>query len=203
MAKPSHIPSSQCKPNPQAVPERNSLEAIIRLYLSRKQQSACDAGPCLNTIIDFICGVNNDGHKSGEKYKKHPHQRRMTNTTVENAEAHLVDLDKMSFDSFEKLVSEVERRKKIPEKVDGFGNLAIYDFSLRFGKKYGILPAEFVYIHQGARTGAKILYGKGLLAVRPTGTKIPTEAFPKELQKLGAEEIEDFLCVMRPQLEKL
>lgn len=180
-----------------------SLAGLIIFY---RTNFAGDLAPehfeSLSTTLDFICGKPNGKTAPGEKYAKASHQRRMTVATVHAALQALNRLDACRFDDFDHLVEKV---REIVEKktVRGFGPLAIYDFSLRFGHKHRLLPEKFVYIQQGARDGAVGLRAAGCLQFANRDRKIPIEAFPPELQALGAMHIENFLCNMKEYLRNL
>ena len=72
----------------------------------------------------------------------------------------------------------------------------VYDTSLRVGAYLGLTP-RFVYLHAGARAGAKAL---GLNA----GTKkLAMSDLPHELQVLAPEEVEDFLCIYKKTMARI
>jgi hypothetical protein len=78
----------------------------------------------------------------------------------------------------------------------GVGELYHYDTSLRIGAYLGLSP-EAVYLHAGARQGAKAL---GLDAHEG---RVRVQDLPKPLQVLRPDDIEDFLCICKKQLASL
>ncbi|KMY52924.1 hypothetical protein AC623_02105 [Bacillus sp. FJAT-27231] len=73
-------------------------------------------------------------------------------------------------------------------KVNAFGELAIYDTSIRIGSYYVIKPTN-VYLHTNVKVGAKKLR----LDFRKKKLKI--DDFHIELQSMPSLELEDFLCI--------
>ena len=78
--------------------------------------------------------------------------------------------------------------------IDRIGALALYDIALRIGAFLGREP-ELVYLHAGARTGARALG----LSCRGRHALAPNE-FPKEFARLLPCEIEDCLCIYKIDL---
>jgi len=76
-------------------------------------------------------------------------------------------------------------------RIKGIGELYIYDTALRLGAQLGRRPRR-VYLHAGPRNGARSL---GCIDYRAKAVAV--EKFPPELQELSADQIENFLCVMR------
>jgi hypothetical protein len=77
-----------------------------------------------------------------------------------------------------------------------FGRLATYDLALRISAKRGLHPDE-VYLHCGSLEGAKNL---GLL--RRNG-RVAFDQLPPPMQKLTADQAENFLCRMKDELSPL
>lgn len=158
----------------------------------------------LQSIEDYICGKPGNAFykENGEKYyRRASHQAHMRNSTIEEVASVLKKIEselKKSKD-FEALYDEV---KKI--KVWGFGPLAKYDFSLRYGYKHGLKPEKYVYLHAGTLEGAKELKrlkpsmkwfnGEELLLV---------DDLPAPLQKLESIDIENLLCIFKERLKSL
>lgn len=88
-------------------------------------------------------------------------------------------------------------------KVKGFGELSIYDTSMRIASKLNIEPDK-VYLHAGARKGMEILEEKGYV---PEGTckkkYVEKKDLPLLLQALKEAEIEHLCCSMKKELQKL
>src|SRR5258706_6834509 len=124
--------------------------------------------------------------------KRHPHQRRLKRQVLESVRQHLLankhQLEHSS--SFEDIIHLV-RSCAVP----GFGELAIYDTSLRLAVRLNKLPMT-VYLHAGTRTGAVAL---GLKVDRAT---IPMVELPRPLQNLQPDDAENFLCIYKDHLAK-
>ena len=80
-------------------------------------------------------------------------------------------------------------------KVDNIGDLWSYDTDLRIGFKLRIYP-DVVYLHRGAREGARKLLGKKKIYGRYLSKDIFIERIP-ELNELECYEIENFLCDLK------
>lgn len=132
-----------------------------------------------------------------KNYKKHPHQRRISRETLDNAVC-----------SLEKKKEELAAAKTFPElyaivegiEISGYGLLARYDFAIRYGFNKDIAPEE-VYLHSGTLEGAKaVLPEKKRL--RP-GDVIKVKELPKPLQKLNGLHLENLLCIYKKELKRI
>jgi hypothetical protein len=82
--------------------------------------------------------------------------------------------------------------------IRGIGRLTAYDTALRIGAFRGLhLPPDAVYLHAGAKIGAKAMGFVG------RERAIPGRWFPKEFRSLEPYEIEHCLCVYRRELRRL
>lgn len=79
-------------------------------------------------------------------------------------------------------------------KIDGIGDLTIYDTATMIGCPNGVYP-EVVYLHAGTANGAKALGINGVTATKEQFVDI-CDAF----EKLEPIQIEDFLCIYKKQL---
>lgn len=88
--------------------------------------------------------------------------------------------------------------RKVRRKVRGIGRLTVYDTALRIGslRKLNLAP-EAVYLHAGAKVGAKAMGFAGRERAITRGH------FPKEFRSLKPYEIEHCLCVYRRELRRL
>lgn len=126
-----------------------------------------------------------------EKKQIHPHQR-VRNVPKAYPEVYekLKDFQPSSPDlTFEELYKEIE---SIIRPIPHIGNLAIYDITLRIGWKLPkpIKPSRYVYLHQGAKMGAQLLFGK---EIKPP--YIPLSEIEELVKPLTeAHHIEDYLC---------
>ena len=79
--------------------------------------------------------------------------------------------------------------------IRGIGALTIYDTAHRLGAHLNRSP-EHVYMHAGARVGAKALGLSG------SAGKLSKGAFPEAFQRLRPEQIEDCLCIYKADLQE-
>lgn len=100
-----------------------------------------------------------------------------------------------SFDEIYQIVTEC--------KVKGFGELSIYDTSIRIASHLNIEPDK-VYLHAGARKGMEILEEKGYVEEGSSKKKyIEIKDMPKPMQQLKAAETEHLLCSMKDRMTEL
>ena len=83
-------------------------------------------------------------------------------------------------------------------KVKGFGELSIYDTSIRIAKFKDIEPDK-VYLHAGARKGFEVLEEKGYIPEGASKKKFLTkDELPKEFQEnLKCYEAENIACLYK------
>lgn len=94
-----------------------------------------------------------------------------------------------NYTSFAELLNAVEGLK-----IEGIGNLTIYDTATMIGCPIGVYP-EVVYLHAGTADGAKALGINGATATKEQFVEV-CDAF----EKLEPIQIEDFLCIYKNQL---
>lgn len=176
--------------------EKLSLKDIVKEYKEKYRQLRTDE------LIYFKKLTSEESIKiasSGkcENKKKHPHQKRLKSSALENGSNVLCSNSKelTIYKDFDKLQSTVKRlidgnKTKNPDTT-GLGPLYIYDTSLRIASKLDIAP-NFVYLHAGALEGA----GK-LLRIRVKTEKLEINKFPEEFKELEAHEIENLLCLYK------
>jgi len=126
--------------------------------------------------------------------KRFPHQRRLPESVLKQVERKLVGAVALirrtrSFAELHGLVDQTIR------PIFGVGELMVYDTALRIGARLGLEPQE-VFLHSGTRVGARRL---GLDGSRRS---LPLAAFPAQLRRLPAQEIEDILCIYKDRLGK-
>lgn len=127
--------------------------------------------------------------------QKKSHQRKVRNEALREA-ANTLDTHSKHIDisgDFEELYDSIET---LIGGISGIGDLTIYDIATRIGIYKNIRPKNFVYLHAGAKKGA-IAIGV------PVQRRVPVTSFPSEIEKLGAAEIENFLCIEREALEAI
>lgn len=129
--------------------------------------------------------------------KVHNHQRRIGKEKLNQAAKialEYFDTQCPQFSDFDDIYSWVEKIA-IDERVKKIGVLARYDISLRIAAHCGI-KVDKVYCHAGTTKGAKALG----LDVK-NGDKLEPSCFPKPLQTLSADHIENFLCIYKDYLK--
>jgi hypothetical protein len=123
--------------------------------------------------------------------KRHPHQRRIPKRLLEHVEIKLQAVRRRlskaaNFAALHSLVDgEIGR-------IKGIGALTVYDIAHRIGAYFGKAP-ERVYLHAGARVGAK--------AFGITGDSFAPNILPKPFARLEPSEIEDCLCIYKAELK--
>lgn len=139
-------------------------------------------------IRNAAFAVNSNG-------KRYSHQRRLKSSTLEQAYVIMSDNIELIEDAqdFGQLIRRLEM---MLENTEGIGELYIYDTALRLGAYLGFLPQK-VYLHAGARTGARKL---GLDYRAPA---IEVSSVPEELRGLAPHEIEDVLCIFKDDFDSL
>jgi hypothetical protein len=122
--------------------------------------------------------------------KRHTHQRWIKSEVMEYVRQRLLgrQQDLPICHDFEKLHTIVSECA-----VSGFAILCIYDTAIRLGAYLRIKP-EYVYLHHGTRTGAITL---GFDRSRKF---IGIKELPEELQRMSADDIENFLCIYKDEL---
>jgi hypothetical protein len=165
----------------------STINELKREFLASNRQSDdwieyCRSQKALGDQA-FAAAVARDG-----RGKKHPHQFRLSNSTLETVGSILrenVNELKRCKD-FDAILRFVETNK-----VVGFGQLAIYDTALRIGHCMEKLP-QIVYLHAGTRKGAKFHKIK-----HANEDYILPDELPAELRDLAPHDVEDFLCLYK------
>ncbi|GAB4377368.1 MAG: hypothetical protein Kow00121_26600 [Elainellaceae cyanobacterium] len=166
-----------------------SIKAIVRTYIQNVRPYAQTElnwfrqQPSLESAIEKAAfAVNSQG-------KRHPHQRRLKKSTLEEAHQTLLSNIKeiQHCKSFDDLFTLVEM---LLNPIVGAGELYTYDTALRIGAKLNLLPTA-VYLHAGTRNGAKTL------GFNSRTKMIEMAALPSELQQLEPYEVEDILCIFK------
>jgi hypothetical protein len=155
------------------------------MYPDKHLQNAVDYSNISDAIDHAAQAIDNE--------KKHPHQHRIPNATLDSFAQNL-QKNKSNIanaQTFDDLITEVEKAK-----ISGIGDLAVYDTALRIGVYLNLHPTQ-VYLHQGTRTGAEKLLGKKLSGIK----SLPVNCFPIDLQQLSAAEIEDILCIYKDSFD--
>ena len=126
---------------------------------------------------------------TGSTGKVPDHQRRVGRQILKKAcGALLAEVHQIkACTSFDALFHLVER---LTADIHRFGELAVYDTSLRLGAWLNKLPKK-VYLHAGTRKGAKAL---GLDVSRG---HVEMNELPKTIKVLKPWQAEDFLCIYK------
>jgi hypothetical protein len=122
--------------------------------------------------------------------KRHPHQRRIPGSSLDQARDRLIRTNLRGCASFEELH---ERVRRTIHDIRMIGPLAIYDIAHRIGAYLGMEP-EHVYLHCGVVEGAKAL------GLPIKDGKLTTSQLPAAFKKLKPYEIEDCLCIYKREL---
>lgn len=126
------------------------------------------------------------------------HQRRIAKPVLDAFYTNVssISLSK-KFTDFEDLYNYVAKHSGLSRK----NCLLVYDFCLRKGYHLNpqILPDKYVYLFQGAKEGAKAVFGK-----KYRGYKLPTAMLQSALgTTMNSYEIEHLLCVCKPHIQYL
>ena len=168
------------------------LEDMINHYIRehrvyrRREKTRCRRQTSLGQAIEIAAmSVTECGDR-------HPHQHRISKRVLMKARREIVSKKKSlaAADDFEKLHETVCDATR---DISGIGPLASYDFAVRIGYFRGVEPKKWVYLHAGAKEGARKL---GL-----TGQEARVDAFGETIRRLSAGEIEDFLCIFKKSLD--
>jgi len=186
--KSQHEHDTDCAPD--AV-DKGKLEVIARTYRMKNKPNA-DATfnyyaslPSIEVVIDKAAlAMTPQG-------KRHPHQYRLKKSVLEQVRNNLLNnkqalLDAASFHDIWEIVKLC--------RVEGFGELAIYDCATRIAAWLGKRPGA-VYLHAGTRKGAAMLG----IDVKDR-VSIPLSALPAPFRTLEPYEVEDVLCIYKDDL---
>lgn len=78
------------------------------------------------------------------------------------------------------------------------GDLFRYDLARRIGHCMGIAPQNYVYLHKGAKEGAKVLQEKGYIALpEKRERRVKIEFFSSIFPNIHAIDIENLLCIYK------
>lgn len=124
--------------------------------------------------------------------KLHPHQYKLDKTVYAKIHTRLKQRNLEQCETFHELFQLVEDAIL---SIDGVGALMVYDTAHRLGAYLGLRP-EYVYIHAGAKIGAKAL------GVRRKPW-ISRFELPQEFRRLKPEQVEDCLCIYKDELKRI
>lgn len=195
---------SSCGPRPRkrggcdapvAPPSLESFDDVVEAYIhdvrprSRAELRYFASRPSLaETIRLAALGKGADGKRAS-----HYRRRKAEALEVFRHELQVLEDAIASCESFERLHRLVER---VGRPIPDIGTLTIYDAAQRIGARLGLEP-DRVYLHAGAREGAKRL---GLDGRRET---VEIDELPAAFKRLEPYEIEDCLCIYRDDLARI
>lgn len=165
------------------------IKDIVADYIQHKREQATEEYRWFanqRTLEEAVSCAALALSKAGKRLS---HQRRIQKSVlVKSRRRLLASLPTIAkAKSFEELHQIV---KSIIRPIRGIGALTVYDTALRIGAKLKLEP-KVVFIHAGARIGAK------LLGLDISQDSIAVTDFPSAFQKLRPREIEDALCHYR------
>lgn len=129
--------------------------------------------------------------------KRHGHQRRLSKAALAAGAAALRHVAQKieaaaDFHSLWQLIDDAFR------PIRGLGELAVYDAAERLRHRLGLEAPHLIYLHAGARVGARRLAG-GRLA-REDALGVLRHQLPEGLRGLSTHDIEDVLCIYKDEL---
>jgi hypothetical protein len=158
--------------------------------------------PNMTEVVVFACdGIFKLTQNGLEYFIKHPHQEVFTDKqgnergikpdVLKEMKTRILKRigDLVKAKTFDELMSIIES-----EKVRGFGELAIYDTTMRISSFLKLEPDK-VYLHAGTREGMKKLEERGLVPAGSAKRKaVPVDHLPEPLKRLRPAETEHLLC---------
>lgn len=158
--------------------------------------------PNMTEVIVFACdGIFKLTQDGLEYFIKHPHQevfmdregheRGIKPDILKEMKTRILKRmgDLVQAKTFDELMFIIES-----EKVRGFGELAIYDTTIRIASFLKLEPDK-VYLHAGTREGMKMLEEQGLVPIGSSKKKaVPVQHLPEPLKRLRPAETEHLLC---------
>jgi hypothetical protein len=176
-----------CSPTPLRAGSLDDLVAVYIQGIRPKRDAERDRYARLPSLDETIrvAALSTD-----ERGKRLSHQRRIPCDVLVRVAKRLRQDGLCNVRSFDELY---ERICELCGDIEKFGELTRYDVAIRIAPKLGLKP-ERVYLHCGARTGAKEL------GVPHRGATVKMGELPRVLHRLHPSEVEDFLCIYKEQL---
>lgn len=184
-----------CRPTKISPSEEDPLEAIVRAYREKKESNEDRYWQYYHTRRSLTDAITKAAMAELPSGKRFSHQRRIPRAVLIKMKDTLVAAQGSlsACKTFDELLELIDR---LTRNITGIGNLTVYDTAHRLGAYLNLRP-EFVYLHAGARTGAKAL------GLDHRANKLPLNAFPKALHQLRPEQIEDCICIFKKELIKV
>lgn len=167
-----------------------SIAAIVYDYTLRFKSRAVRELRFFASLRSLDQVITQAGFAQMPNGKRWAHQRRIPAAALEEATNRLRRAWLEKARSFDDLIQRVNSTVR---SIRGIGELYVYDTALRIGAHLRLLPRD-VYLHAGARMGARALH----LDYR--SASIPLDRLPVELRRLEPYEIEDVLCIYKDWL---
>jgi hypothetical protein len=180
------------KRRPAAV---GNIEDIIERYIleyrdkHERELRFYRAQPSLRKAVDVAA------HCIAMNGRKHPHQWRRTEETLNNTASKLESI-RNAIRRCKDFAALISLLRNTLEDVWGIGELTTYDIAHRVSAYLGFEP-KLVYLHRGTRVGAKVLGIDGTLRT------IKPSVLPRAFRRLRPYEMEDALCIYKSELKQL
>jgi hypothetical protein len=171
------------------MPPSATLTALVRHFRRERHHRAGSELGFFRTMPSLELAIQHAALAEDERSKRYDHQRRHSRPTLLRAKQAIIAIapSLRRAACFEALH---EQLKQAIYPIGGLKEMYTYDTALRLGAYLRLSP-ERVYLHCGTREGARAL---GLNSKRDS---LALSELPKELQRLSAEEAEDFLCMYK------
>lgn len=166
------------------------LCVVVRHYKENFRARAGEELQSFRAVSSLEVAVRRAALAMTSEGKRYSHQRRLKEVNLQRAEAKLIGRI-AEIEQAKRFALLFELVKRSVGHLEGLGELYVYDTALRIAAKRGALP-ERVYLHAGARLGAKALK----LDVDGVIGFFRSE-LPQALQELEPHEIEDVLCIYK------
>ena len=139
------------------IKQPNTIHGIVSLYRQHCLEhldTFLQSYSTLSKLEDVITHASCAHMPPFNSYpKRHPHQRRLRKSTLSEIYKQLQLIRFSGYNTFSGLYDTIEKQIS---PIYGAGPVMIYDTSLRIGAFLKLKP-ELIYLHAGARSGAKAL----------------------------------------------
>jgi len=186
--------SSKC--GLKTIEELNSLTEVVEHYEKNNRFYEDEEMKFYRSSKTFKGLIDRAKALLDDESNRHAHQRRIKRAAMKKLAIKLEGLEEKDIKSknFNELHTFLDN---LLGCIPGIGKLTIYDTATRIGIKFGIEP-EQVYLHRGARAGARNLLGKKRL-----GRKVDKSIFGDSFDKLSPSHVENLLCIYKDELKGL
>jgi hypothetical protein len=179
-------------------PSRNSfrsLEEIVQDYIDNCRARTKEELDHFRGQRHFVEAMRVSALAITRDRKRHSHQRRIPRDLLEEFRWGLSRRRRAlrSCKTFPELMAICET---VAAGIWKNSRLTVYDTAHRIGMFLGVRP-DLVYLHTGAKEGAKALGFKGSLP------HLDPRQFPKAFRRLAPYEIENCLCIYKDALKLL